>query len=225
VETDCNVPTGQADLGHVRRKAVKRKTVSILLVLFGLLLGANAAEEEHAEIHFDPKWTLKELAQENGLTPGELKETLHLPKEVRGNTPVQELGITKEQLTRALSGQRSTSLLAQMAAFQGLIACVLVLSIFLLVKNRMSGSLKLLLLFGVTLGLGFGFGKSFNPMTGLVKVFKCVTGLEGNLDIRTGALILFTLGVIVGTKAVCGWGCPYGTLQEFLHRFPLRKRL
>jgi polyferredoxin len=205
--------------------AAKKRIVCILLLMLGLSLQAHADEDEGKPILFDPQWTLKELAQRNGLTPGQLKEALDIPRTATGNTPVGELGITKKELAGALSGPQGDLLVRQMALFQGLIASLLAVCIFLLVKNRMSTALKIVILLGVTSGIGFGFGKAFNPMAGLVKVFKGVMGLEGNLGIRTAALVLFTLGAVVGTKAVCGWGCPYGTLQEFLHKLPLRKKL
>jgi ferredoxin len=204
---------------------MKKTIVFVFLLSFGMCLSLHADEDEERRLVFDPEWTLKELAQNNSFTPGELKHALNLPEEIKGKTPVGQLGITEEQVARAVSNLREDSLIKRMVSAQALIMTALVLAIFLLATNKLNTRWQVLLLVAVTLGIGFGFGKSFNPMVGLVKVFKGLLGLEGNLGIRTGALVVFTLGAIIGTKAVCGWGCPYGTLQEFLLKLPLRKKL
>jgi polyferredoxin len=54
-----------------------------------------------------------------------------------------------------------------------------------------------------------------------VKVLKGLFGLEGSLGQRFITLLGFSILTIIGTKAVCGWACPYGALQELLHKLPI----
>jgi polyferredoxin len=176
------------------------------------------------KIYYNPHTTLKELANRNNVTVGQIKKELNISQSIKGKSKVSKLGLTREQVAKAVSHIRGDFLLRDITIAQLLCAFIVVLAIFLLSRKKMSHQLKFILLVGVILGLGFGLGKSFNPMTGLVKFFKVLMGMEGNLGIRVAAFLIFSLLVIVGTKAVCGWACPYGALQEFLHKLPLVTR-
>ena len=193
--------------------------IAAMVFIFFSTLPLMAAEKE---IYFNPQGTLKELAEGNNVAAGQLKKELHLSQSVRGKSKVGELGLTRDQVAKAVVHIRGDFLLRDMAIAQLLCAFIVALAVLLLSRNKMSHQLKFVLLVGVILGVGFGLGKSLNPMTGLVKVFKGLfIGGEGSLGIRLGALLLFSLLAIVGTKALCGWACPYGALQEFLHKLPL----
>jgi ferredoxin len=196
--------------------------IAAIVFIFFSTLPLMAAEKE---IYFNPQGTLKELAEGNNVAAGQLKKELHLSQSVRGKSKVGELGLTRDQVAKAVVHIRGDFLLRGITIAQLLCAFIVALALFLLSRNKMSNQLKFILLGGVILGLGFALGKSFNPMTGLVKVFKGLfIGGEGNLGIRLGALFIFSLLAIVGTKAVCGWACPYGALQEFLHKLPFVTR-
>ena len=188
----------------------------IFIFLPNVLLGATAEE-----IFFNPQATFKETAERNKIKAGQLREELQLSSDIRGKSIVAELGLTKKQVSTAVSHLRGDFILRDITMAQLLFAFIIAFVIVLLSRKKMSHQLKFLLLIGVILGVGFGLGKSLNPMTGLVKVFKGLMGLEGNLGVRLIALFVFSLMAIVGTKAVCGWACPYGALQEFLHKLPL----
>jgi len=191
--------------------------ISFVLILFShtLLLAAEK------EVFFHPQTTLKELARRNNVKAGHLREELNLSSHIRGRATVSELGVTKEQVSNAVGHIRGDTLIRDITIAQLLFVIIISFIIFLLVYKKMSHLLKFLLLIGSIIVIGFGLGKSLNPMTALVKVFKGLVGLEGNLDIRLIALFVFSLLAIIGTKAVCGWACPYGALQEFLHKLPL----
>ncbi len=201
---------------YMNSKIIVGITTLILIILPHMSSGVVAGEA-----YFHPQMTLKELAMKNNVEIGHLREELNISSSIRGRSRVSELGLTKEQVGKAVAHIRGDSLLSDITKAQLLFALIIAFAIFLLAHNKMSHLWKFLLLIGVTLGIGMGLGKSFNPMTGLVKVFKGFMGLEGNLGIRLIALFCFSLLAIVGTKAVCGWACPYGTLQEFLHKLPL----
>jgi polyferredoxin len=176
------------------------------------------------EVYFRPQATLKELAEGNSLTVKQLRKELNISPAITGRTKVSELKLTRDQVAKVVTHMRGDFLLRDMTIAQLLFALIVALAVFLLSRRKMSPQLKFILLVGAILGFGFGLGKSFNPMTGLVKTFKVLLGMEGNQGIRIGAFILFSLLAIVGTKAVCGWACPYGALQEFLHKLPLLSR-
>jgi hypothetical protein len=106
---------------------MKKTIVFVLLLSFGMCLSLHADEDEERRLVFDPEWTLKELAQNNSFTPGELKHALNLPEEIKGKTPVGQLGITEEQVARAVSNLREDSLIKRMVSAQALIMTALVL--------------------------------------------------------------------------------------------------
>jgi ferredoxin len=76
----------------------------------------------------------------------------------------------------------------------------------------------------VVLFFGFASGKSPNPMEGLVKFVKALAGFYDDPWIKLGFLLFFTVLAVLGTKLVCGWGCPFGALQEIVYDLPLLPR-
>ena len=195
--------------------------IMAIVFIFFSTLPLMAAEKD---IYFNSHATLKEIAERNNIRTGQLRKELNISQDIRGRSKVGELGFTREQVAEAVAHIRGDFLLRDIILAQLLFICIVALALFLLAREKMSHRLKFILLVGVILGVGFGLGKSFNPMTGLVKVFKGFMGLEGNLGIRLAVLFVFSLLAIIGTKAVCGWACPYGALQEFLHKLPLVNR-
>jgi polyferredoxin len=108
-----------------------------------------------------------------------------------------------------------------MAGLHLLFAAAVVCAMVLLCRNAMTSQAKYVLLSIAVLAFGFALGKSYNPMVALVKTFKGFAGIEGNTAAWLTVLGLFCLLAIIGTKAVCGWVCPYGALQELLFKLPL----
>jgi len=107
-----------------------------------------------------------------------------------------------------------------MAGLHLLFAAVVFLAIFLLWRKKMDAAVKYIMLSAAVIGFGFALGKTYNPMVALVKTFKGFAGIEGNTAAWLMVLVLFCMLAIVGTKAVCGWVCPYGALQELLFKLP-----
>jgi len=77
----------------------------------------------------------------------------------------------------------------------------------------------------VVLFFGFASGKSPNPMEGLVKFVKALAGFYDDPWIKLGFLLFFTVLALVGSKLVCGWGCPFGALQELVYGLPMVQRV
>lgn len=76
----------------------------------------------------------------------------------------------------------------------------------------------------VVLFFGFASGKSPNPMEGLVKFVKSLAGYYDDPWVKLGFLLFFSLLALAGTKLICGWGCPFGALQELIYDLPLLRR-
>jgi ferredoxin len=192
--------------------------IAMIMLIFAAPLASMASDED---VYFDPRASLKEIAALNDVKVGHLKRELQLPANTRGKARMSELGVNKDQVVTAVTRLRGNGIPHDLAAAQMLMAVISIAAVFLLVRKKMSHRPKFLLLAAVVLVIGFGLGKELNPMTALVKVFKGLYGPEGNLGIRLAALFVFSLLAIIGTKAVCGWACPFGALQEFLHKIPL----
>ncbi len=79
---------------------------------------------------------------------------------------------------------------------------------------------------GLTLAVlvfGFALGQEPNPVNALVAFFPWSN--HGGWGLALLALLFFSLFAIVGTKLICGWGCPFGALQELLYEIPLFRRI
>ncbi|MBE0597446.1 MAG: 4Fe-4S binding protein [Desulfuromonadales bacterium] len=67
---------------------------------------------------------------------------------------------------------------------------------------------------------GFALGSSPNPIDPLLDLARGGGSLAGKLLL----LLYFSCFALLGTKLICGWGCPFGALQELLYEFPPRHR-
>jgi polyferredoxin len=73
--------------------------------------------------------------------------------------------------------------------------------------------------------LGFVLGKSPNPMEGVVKLLKDIAGVRDEWLTDVLAFLLFVGLAVIGNKLICGWGCPFGALQELTHNIPVFKKI
>ncbi|MBN2107369.1 MAG: 4Fe-4S binding protein, partial [Deltaproteobacteria bacterium] len=195
------------------------KTVFILCVFsaIGMALFFTPADEQ---LSFSPVMTLRQFALYNDIKPGRLKAELGLPH-ARGRATLHELGMDEQKAIAVASHIKGEFFAKKMAAMLGLFAAAVCLAIILLCRNIMTSPVKYGLLAAAVAGFGFALGKTYNPMVAMVKSFKGMAGLEANPAAWLLVLALFCLLAIIGTKAVCGWACPYGALQELLFKLPL----
>ncbi len=193
--------------------------IILVLCLFLALVGMLLVSTEGKEPPFDPAMTLRQYALQHDMKPGKLKEHLGMPF-ARGRATLGELGISKAQALAAVSGRHREFAAKKIAGLQLLFAVMVCLAIVLLQRNTMTSPVKYGLLSATVLGFGFALGKSYNPMVALVKSLKSLAGIEGNPAAWLLVLALFCLLAIIGAKAVCGWACPYGALQELLFKLP-----
>lgn len=73
----------------------------------------------------------------------------------------------------------------------------------------------LALLFSVLI-IGFFLGKSPNPMEETVRMFKISCGFHACSFRGLMLIVLFVIVTIIGNKIICGWACPFGSVQELL---------
>jgi len=206
----------------------------VLLVTAGLL--RQPGDAPHDITDFSPAMSLKEIAPQLGVTGKSLARELSLPLDIPKGAPLAKFGVTAATLDHAvghLLGHRDTNLKYWLYA-----ALVVWGWIFLtklgrpdLATDRKQKKLwypravHVAALVVAVVVAGFLLGKSPNPMEGAVKVFKSMVGLYGDVFAKVLALVFFLGLAIVGNKLICGWGCPFGALQELVHSIPWLAKL
>ncbi len=106
----------------------------------------------------------------------------------------------------------------------------------LLVKSRVSATLRLVSLIVIFLAFGAffllplgsfarGMGLHPSPVCSITKPFLFLNAGRGVPIVFP--TILATIGVLslVGNKLFCGWNCPVGAIQEIFHRIKIAKKL
>jgi polyferredoxin len=94
-------------------------------------------------------------------------------------------------------------------------------ALILLLKGRASKAIYLSTLAVSLAATGFLFGKSPNPMEATVKLFKTAVGIFPDPWGQIWAFLFFSALAVAGNKLICGWGCPFGAIQELLFETPI----
>jgi ferredoxin len=180
-------------------------------------------EEEHVDINIG--MTLSEAAHAMGITGKELAHDLNLPVDANKETPLKELGVKEAVLAEAVkhAAHEKGGALKWLKYPVWVLICGL--AIFLLMSGRASKLLYLSTLTASLIATGFLFGKSPNPMEGTVKLFKAAVGIFPDPAGIIAAFIFFCALAVIGNKLICGWGCPFGALQELLFETPMGNRV
>jgi len=71
---------------------------------------------------------------------------------------------------------------------------------------------------------GLLLGADPNPMQGTVDLGRSLAGSLTDPGTKALCLLYFSILTVVGTKLICGWGCPFGALQELLYEIPWLQR-
>ena len=203
------------------------------IIAVGVLLGSSDKSRE--SIDFTIHMSIREIAPELGVTGKALARELRLPLDVSKQKPLRALGIAPEELqhvTEHLLSHQDTMLKYYVYA-----ALVLGGLVFLprLGRPDLSGvehrrawyprtPYVVSLLISVIVA-GFLMGKSPNPMEGAVKIFKSMVGLYPDPMVKAIAFVFFIGLAIVGNKLICGWACPFGSLQELIYSIPILKKI
>lgn len=204
----------------------------VALFLFSFLKGRTAPSILMWDLSLGE--SIQEIAPRLNVTGKSLARELNLPLNVDKTIPVKELGVSKKDLKRTihhLIGHTDSK-----AKHYIYLALIIWGWIFLVIVGRPENSeladrrvwfpktfYTIALFFSVGVA-GMYFGKSPNPMEGVVKVFKTMVGLYPDPWSRVAALLLFLGLAVVGNKLICGWACPFGALQELFYKIPMLNR-
>ena len=196
----------------------KTKIIFIVLVFIiaEIVLLSLASKQDFC---FEAGYTLKEFARLNDVKPGKIKHELEMP-DVRGRATLSELGIDQDRALHVLSHVKGRFEAEKRVLVQTIFALFAAAIIFLLCKNKMNSVVKTVLLLISITCFGFLLGKSYNPMTGMVKFIKGIAGIEPNIAAWGLVFVCFLLLTVIGTKVVCGWICPFGAIQELIYKIP-----
>lgn len=183
----------------------------------------------------DPGLSIRQLAHTHDLNGMALTHALGLSLGVDKDTPVRQLGIGEAQLRDVLLHLQAEASASWSFLKYWLWPPLLGFALWWLLRGgrrqaakprqRYPQAVYLGVLLLVVALFGFGLGKSPNPMEGLVKVFKAEAGIYGDFGVKLALLGFFSLLAVVGNKLICGWGCPFGALEELLYSLPLLRRL
>jgi ferredoxin len=194
----------------------------------------SSTQEETSEI-FTTDMSIQVIAPKLGVTGKALARELNLDLDVPKTKPLKELGIREETLDHVvehLLSHKDSSL-----KYYIFVALVFGGLMFLVKLGRPDRSdarnkrnwyprapyvLSLFLSAGIA---GFFLGKSPNPMEGVVKIFKSMVGLYPDPLAKATAFLFFVVLAVVGNKMICGWACPFGSLQELIYSIPILRRI
>jgi ferredoxin len=180
-------------------------------------------EEKVTDINI--QMTLQEAAHIMGITGKDLAHNLRLPLDADKLTPLKELGVNEAALAEAVkhASREKEGELKWIKYPVWILICGL--AIFLLISDRASKTIYLSTLAASLIATGFLLGKSPNPMEGTVKLFKAAVGIFPDPTYMITAFLFFCVLAIAGNKLICGWGCPFGALQELLYETPMGNRV
>ena len=210
-------------------------TAAVMLAIIGFGVLVNPADEPEDVAIFSVEMSIRDIAPTLNVTGKALARELTLPLDVSKQEPLRALGVTPEELQHAtehLLSHRDT-----MLKYYVYVAIVLGGLVFLARLGRpdLSGvehrrewyprtPYTVSLMISV-IAAGFLLGKSPNPMEGAVKVFKSMVGLYPDPMDKAIAFLFFIALAVVGNKIICGWACPFGSLQELIYSIPILRRI
>ena len=210
-------------------------TVLIMALIFSVVIVMNASTKDTTSETFTTDMSIRDIAPKLGVTGKALARELNLDLDVPKIKPLKELGIHKETLdhvTEHLLSHKDSSLKYYIFAalvFGGLMFLVKLgrpdRSDFKNRRNWYPRTPYLLSLFLSVSIAGFLLGKSPNPMEGVIKVFKSMVGLYPDPLAKATAFLFFVVLAVVGNKMICGWACPFGSLQELIYSIPILRRI
>jgi ferredoxin len=207
--------------------------------MLDLGVAPEAVERVIGSAQVDLSMTLPQASQVLGMTGQALAHELGIPVDgMNPRAPMSRLGVTQAQLDQVVrhTAAEHESFLPPDWKYAGYALVVLFALLYLLRLGIPRGGdpkrrrayypnwVFVGVLLSSVIALGFLTGKSPNPMEGVVKVFKATAGLYSTLGPYLLAMAFFLALAVVANKAVCGWGCPFGALEELVYTLPLFRR-
>ena len=206
-------------------------TIAIILAILAVGVLEKQAGKPQDTAGFSVDMSIQDIAPTLNVTGKALAYELGLPIDVSKRKPLGTLGITPEDLrdtTEHLLSHRDATL-----KYYVYVALALGGLVFLARLGRPDRSdaehrrewyprtpYIVSLMISVVVA-GFLLGKSPNPMEGAVKVFKSIAGLYPDPSTKVVAFLFFIVLAVIGNKMICGWACPFGSLQELLYSIPI----
>jgi NAD-dependent dihydropyrimidine dehydrogenase PreA subunit len=182
--------------------------------------------------------SIRELAHANDVNGMVLTHSLQLAISVDKDTPVRELGVSVAKLRDALVHIKAEGAASWSFLKYWLWPPLMLWALWWLWRGGIpaggDGTKRkawfpkrtyLAVQLAVVVLFGFGLGKAPNPMEGIVKVFKGTVGIYSDTPEKLLLLGYFSLLAIIGNKLICGWGCPFGALEELLFELPVLKKI
>ena len=223
------------------------KSMLMVVLLLFLLAGHSRVYAGNADpVPVEPDMTLAELAHAHNIRGGDLAESLGLARQVDKQQTLQDLGVNLQDAQRVISSSSAVESGVESGLRQGKgggegrgrgrgrtadvgggkhqeTEAVADTYNYLLWPVLLAGALWWLLRGGrMEDGSLLPVNKRYRPVG-----FQAALVLVGFYDdpwIKLGFLLFFTVLALVGTKLVCGWGCPFGALQELVYDLPLLQR-
>ena len=210
-------------------------TAAAMLIIIGFGILVSPAGEPVDVSTFSVDMSIRDIAPTLNVTGKALARELNLPLDVSKRIPLRALDVAPEELQHVaqhLLSHRNT-----MLKYYVYVALVLGGLVFLarLGHPDLSGDEHrnglyprapyLVFLLLSVLVAGFLLGKSPNPMEGAVKLFKSMVGLYPDPIAKAIAFLFFIVLAVVGNKIICGWACPFGSLQELIYSVPILRRI
>jgi len=106
---------------------------------------------------------------------------------------------------------------------------VIVVATVLLRRRQVTSKVRLaflvggVLLFGFIFGLAPGLGVDPDPVLPVRGLLTAILVRHQFVLLIVVMPVIYLVLVLVSNKAICGWGCQLGLLQDLLHRVPLPK--
>ena len=209
--------------------------VVVMLAIVGFGVIASPAGDKKDAAGFSVEMSISEIAPSLNVTGKAFARELNLPLDVSKQKPLKDLGISPEELEHAAEHLLSHE--DSMLKYYLYAALVLGGLVFLARLGRPDNSgieqrgqwypraPYIVFLVISAVAAGFLLGKSPNPMEGVVKVFKSMVGLYPDPAAKTVAFIFFIALAIIGNKMICGWACPFGSLQEIVYSIPVLRSI
>lgn len=213
------------------------KRIIALLIILATVIGisgaAAAAPKKEVSPRIDLNWTIEETASQNAVSGEVLLRTLELPdNQANRAATLRSLNVSEEQADQALRKvitlkNEGASKNWQLILLKFALWWVFVIGgIVLLTRNLITPVRRKWLLLAAVLVFGVLLGSDPSPM-GTVKDTIALYGIEHVFfPPRLIAFAVFTAMVIVGNKMICGWGCQFGVLQDFIGQMsPIKQKI
>ena len=219
----------------VKQRSWLLGTIAVALAIVALGVVANQAGDAEDPPEFTADMSIGDIAPALNVTGKALARELELPLDVSKQKPLRALGVTPENLEHVvehLLSHRDAPL--KYYVFGALVLFGLVFLIRLGrpdlsgIEQRREWYPRTPYVAALVLSViaaGFLLGKSPNPMEGAVKVFKSMVGLYPDPMAKIIAFVFFIVLAVVGNKLICGWACPFGSLQELLYSVPILRKI